>query len=86
MSGKRHCRWKSGQVSAFHFGGEEITSMTNRLNIPFLDLVKPHQELETELLAVVKRPSIRRALSVAQWSTSLNVNLQSSAIRNTASV
>jgi len=29
--------------------------MTNTSNVPFLDLVKPHQELETELLAVVKK-------------------------------
>jgi len=29
--------------------------MTNRSNVPFLDLVRPHQELETELLAVVKK-------------------------------
>jgi dTDP-4-amino-4,6-dideoxygalactose transaminase len=32
-----------------------MTSRTNRSNIPFLDLVKPHQELETELLAVVRK-------------------------------
>jgi len=29
--------------------------MTNRSNIPFLDLVMPHQELRSELLAVVKK-------------------------------
>jgi dTDP-4-amino-4,6-dideoxygalactose transaminase len=29
--------------------------MTNNARIPFLDLVSPHQELETELLAVVKK-------------------------------
>jgi dTDP-4-amino-4,6-dideoxygalactose transaminase len=29
--------------------------MTNTSNVPFLDLVRPHQELETELLAVVKK-------------------------------
>src|SRR6266403_1085076 len=29
--------------------------MTNTSKIPFLDLVKPHKELETELLAVVKK-------------------------------
>jgi dTDP-4-amino-4,6-dideoxygalactose transaminase len=29
--------------------------MTNTAKIPFLDLVRPHQELETELLAVVKK-------------------------------
>jgi dTDP-4-amino-4,6-dideoxygalactose transaminase len=29
--------------------------MTNRSNVPFLDLVMPHKELESELLAVVKK-------------------------------
>jgi len=29
--------------------------MANPTKIPFLDLVTPHQELETELLAVVKK-------------------------------
>jgi dTDP-4-amino-4,6-dideoxygalactose transaminase len=29
--------------------------MTNTSNVPFLDLVRPHQELQTELLAVVKK-------------------------------
>jgi dTDP-4-amino-4,6-dideoxygalactose transaminase len=32
-----------------------MTSTTNRSNIPFLDLVRPHKELETELLAVVRK-------------------------------
>ena len=29
--------------------------MANPTKIPFLDLVAPHQDLETELLAVVKK-------------------------------
>ena len=52
--GKRHCCGESRQIFAVHFRGEEIIPMTNVSKIPFLDLVSPHQELETELLAVVK--------------------------------
>lgn len=33
----------------------EENKMTNATNVPFLDLVTPHQELEAELLAVVKK-------------------------------
>src|SRR6195256_1747877 len=45
---------KSSKILEICWRGEKV-DMANPTKIPFLDLVTPHQELEAELLAVVKK-------------------------------
>ena len=75
-SSEQHCGRQSGQDFALYradFGGHK---MSGSHNIPFLDLVTPHRELEAELTASVSPgPAIRRDSSAGPWWKNLKRHL-----------
>ena len=47
---------------------DKSKAMANPMKVPFLDLVTPHEELEDELLAVVKKVLVWMFTPLLEWA------------------